>query len=182
MCKIFNTDYLKTCTLCGLEKPLSEYRVRVKVKNGKEYPYANPTCRICDSILAKEYRLTVKDTVEFKEKVKFRTKAYVEANRDKVLKRLKEKRETEKGKRYRKEYDKANKERIKQLSKIRNAKYNKKHIDKVTDTYAIAQIQSKVKGLTRDAIRENSELIEQKKTEIVLRRLKKKIKKLSNEK
>lgn len=185
---------MKVCRRCKIDKPDSEFRIRVE----ENCNYLNATCINCDSLLAKQYYDKHKNDETFKQKNRDRAKAYCEKNIDKIkmrrasseyLKkhaawnlqsyyrgrdlinaRQKVKRETDKYKKYVKEYRQRNKEKIHQQEIICKRRYHEKHRDNITDRYAFnllrtQKVVSKIESTPK-------ELIEIKKTEVIISRIK----------
>jgi hypothetical protein len=128
-------------------------------------------------LLAKAKEYCQKNSALIKEK----NRRYYYANRDRFLALKKQLRDTEEYKKYVKEYRQKNKGRINELQKITS----KRHIDKITaqitDSYIVDQILHSPKNkLSRKEIRANKELIEIKRGQILLSRLKNKIKNINH--
>lgn len=196
---------MKTCTRCKIEKEDSEFRIRTNKDNDKTY--LNPTCRKCDIDVARIYYNKHKDEPEFKRKNAERAKRYTESNadivkqrrstaeylkkhaywesnryykmRDKINARQKIKRQTPEYKAYMKAYRAARKEKIYRQELITKKRYTDKNRDSVSDEYCIAKIKVQ-KNINRDAI--TPEMIQIKRGQILIKRLKNKIAKIKNEK
>lgn len=129
-----------------------------------------------------------------KEKLKAKAKEYVSKNRAKVLQRkkdyyfknrnyfLKSKkllRATPEYKQYVKEYRKKNRDRIIELQKITSERSIRKMVDSISDSYVVGQILcSPLNTLTRAEIKANKSLIDIKRWQILIGRLKRKISQL----
>lgn len=185
----------KYCTRCKEEKLKDEFRIRVD-KSGSVI--INPTCRICDGVIAKEYYANRKDDPEFKKKNAERAREYATKNSDQIKKtrqsdlfkkehsgwenkryhrkrdeinaKAKVRRQTPAYKKMMKEYRQRNKKKIATQEEITKRRYHEKNKNSITDKY--------VKNLLRTQGNRNptAEQIEIKRGEILLARIKKKIK------
>lgn len=157
----------KICTRCKILKPRSEFRD--KLENGKYWTLV-PSCNKCSAEIAKIYYDKHKHDEEFKKKNRERSLSYKDKNIDKIKLRQstkeyiknhaawnklsyhrrkdyvslkqKEKRQTEKYKKYVKDYYQANRNKILKQHKIVSDKYNKKLMEENPLEYAKRQIRS----------------------------------------
>lgn len=174
----------KKCSNCTRNKPESDFRVRREATKKGFCIYLNNTCRKCDSLLSREYYLSHKNNIAFQRKTKQRSKQYIKNNRDVLNKKLKSKRESERGKLYRKNYDKINHDRILQLGRLRNKKYLKKIIGDIKDVYIVRLLKTEAYrgGQVIAGISFSKNKILEKKRLVALRRIQRFIKKIENEK
>ena len=167
--KVRDRNY-KVCTRCKKEKNSTQFRKRYKYKLFKKYYYRNPTCRQCEAELTREYYNANKHDEKFKQKNINNANRYWEENRESVLLKLKRKRETPEYQKYRREYDKKNRARIKSLQKVRSKKWHDNSRDNLTDGYIISKLIQK-SGITKEEVLQHPELIEAYRANIKLKRL-----------
>lgn len=158
---------MKVCTRCKKYKDDSEFRRRQKVKNGKVYPYRNPTCRKCDSALQHIRYMELKDVPEFKAQNAERSRRYLKENADVVREKTKAYRQTERYKTNRAKYRKRNKDRIFAYEKINKDRYHIKHRDALSDVYIGNRLSAQL-GMARNEI--PPPLIKLKRIEILAQR------------
>lgn len=127
---------MKVCTRCKINKENESFRTRSEQRRGRErFYYLNNTCRQCDCELRKEYYEKVKDIPEFKLKNRDRVKKYAKENRDIVIEKKREYRQTDKYKENRCDYIKKNGVKIKAQEKICKRRWFEKNRDQLTDMY-----------------------------------------------
>jgi hypothetical protein len=111
-------------------------------------------------------------------KIKARKAAYYNKNKSEINEKKKLQRQSATYKEYVRNYRKKNIDKIRKQSKITGARYAKKQVDMVSDAYAITLLTNKNVGIfkTHKEAKAHPELIEQKKVQILLSRIKKHIK------
>lgn len=166
---------MKTCIRCKKEKEESEFGRQISRYKDKVYFGLKGNCSECLNEIAKDNYRKVKDDQEFKKKNRARIKAYRHkiGNKDKA--KQKKRRQSEKYKATRKRYIEAHKEKIFQQESIVKDRFFKKHRDNISDSYVINLLMKQGHG-THAEVQDNKELIEIKRTQILLFRLKRKIK------
>jgi hypothetical protein len=162
---------MKICTRCKIELDDSKFRIRTSTTNGKKYLYLNPTCKICDNIISKEYYNSKKNDPEFKLKNCSRVKKYSKENKDKIIIRQKNKRQKPEYKEYVKLYYQKNRDKILEQHKPIARNCSARARKKLLDWY--------VKGCIKPS--DGNISIKEKKKQILITRLKRTIKKLDNE-
>lgn len=167
---------MKACKSCQLNLNESVFRKKLDKRDGKYYLSSN--CIKCESELARIYHNKRKDDPIFKEKNRQRTKNWSIENYEYIQEYNKYRRSIPENKERRKEYNEANRDIIRLHSNKCNDKYIKKQRNSITDQYAIIQICHPRNGITRDMV--TKEMIELKKIDIVIDRIKKQINKINN--
>jgi len=157
----------KVCTRCKNEKVAKAFRVRVK--NGNSY--LNSTCKKCESELAMICHNKKKNDPEFKKKNAERSKKYVIEHSDEVRAKRKTYRQTPAYKKMMKEYRQRNKHKIYLQEIVTKSRYHEKNRDPITDKYVINILR------TQGIRNPSPEVIEIKRSQILLARIKKKINK-----
>lgn len=186
----------KVCTRCKKEKQKSDFSIK---KENDKYWTLVPTCKKCSSEISKIYYEKKKNDPDFKLKNSERVKKYANKNidaiknrrslddykkkhavwnlkhyykvRDLINEKQKLKRQTERYKANRKRYIQNNKDKISQQEANAKLRYHVKNRDAITDTYVISQLVNQRFG-TREEIANNLELIEIKRSQILLKRIK----------
>jgi hypothetical protein len=112
------------------------------------------------------------------ERYKSRKKIYYEENRERLILRQREKRETIAYKLYMKEYRAKNKIKISQQERVKGKEWIKKQVDLVSDAYVITLLTNVKTGLfkTHEEAKQHPDLIEIRKNRILINRIKKQIK------
>lgn len=109
-------------------------------------------------------------------KVKERKRKYYYANREQFIAYRKHLRSTPEYKEYVKKYRLKNNVRINQLQKITSEKSIRKMVDNISDSYVVGQILcSPLNTLSREKLYNSKELIEIKRSQILLGRIKRKV-------
>jgi hypothetical protein len=161
----------KQCTKCKKDKQQQEFRIRhQKGKTGTTY-YLNPSCLECDRQYGRDKHKRDRATEDGRNKHNNWAKQRYHRRRDEMVQKAKEYRESEMGRETRKSYIKKNKNKIYEQETVCKKKYHEKHRDGITDRYAINQLRGQ--GYKGEEI--SAELIEIKKAEIQIHRLKLKI-------
>lgn len=119
----------KQCSHCGEVKPSEDFRIRLDKRSTPHFTYLNSTCIKCDAEIKRNRVRAERLTPEGRAKHNNWAKEFHKRHREAMLKYGKERRDNPEYKQYRAEYNRQNKERIKQLGKRRNQKYLKKIID-----------------------------------------------------
>jgi len=161
----------KQCTKCKKDKQQQHFRIRhQKGKTGTTY-YLNPTCLSCDRQYARDKHKRDRATEEGKKKHNNWANQRYHRRRDEMVEKAKEYRNSEQGRQTRKAYIKKNKNKIYEQEVVCKKKYHEKNRDSISDRYALNLL--KTQGYSESEI--TSELIEIKKAEILIHRLKTKI-------
>lgn len=171
----------KICTRCKKKKTEKFFRKRLDKRDGRVY--INSTCKKCDSEITMLYYEKHKNDPEFKRKNRQRAKQYIIENADIINAKKKKYREKPENIIRRKKYDKENHARITALSKLRNKKYLKKIVDKISDSYVLRVLRTEVHKKTGRSMNVNfsDSEIREKKRSIAIHRLNKFIKSLNDE-
>ena len=175
---------MKECNICHIVKDESEF-YKVSKKNDRRLP----RCKECENKRAAEYR---KKNIEAR---LAHEKEYREKNRELINQRRKEYRKTEKWIKKEAEYREKNVHKIKiwskqwkeknikkykEYQKMVKPKYVLKWRKELRDWYIVDLIfKYKKLGLSRDEIRANKDLMEAKRAEILIERIKLSIKKFN---
>lgn len=173
---------MKICSRCLVPLDDSCFRMRTEKRRnrtGEPFKYLNNVCKECEKNLAKARHQQLKDVPEYKELNKERIKLYSINNSDKIREQQKERRQTEKYKNNRKNYREKNREKILEQEKVCKRRYHEKNRDKLSNIYVTQRLIGKDKILDKETINENHDLIEVKRTQILLIR---KIKTIQNAK
>src|ERR1035437_8975402 len=188
---------MKICNRCKVPKEDDDFRVRIS--KDKKYSFLNNTCKQCDNELAHIYYNKHKDEVAFKNKNSERVRRYAQSNveniklrhktseylkkhnqwakkwyykmKDVINAKAKTKRETPEYKAYVVAYRERRKDRIYKQEVVSKKRYHEKNRDAITDRYAINLLRTQGYG-TVEEIENNPELIEIKRSEILLSRIK----------
>lgn len=116
---------------------------------------------------------TKKYNKDNEQKVKERKKQYWLDHRDEFIEYQKNKRQTEEYKSYMKAYREKNRDKINQQEKLSSARFIRKQIENLTDTYIVSQISlSKSNTLSISELRQRPDLIEKKRAQIMAHRQK----------
>lgn len=157
---------------CGKRKTLAKFRIRVYKHSGAQY--YNTECKICENNRAKAVYNKVKDDPEFIKKNRTRIKKYREDNIELEKERQKAKRQTPGYKKFVKKYYKKNKKKILEQQRITGRRWHEKEKKAVTDQYVIGKLVTQ--GYTKEQIELTPQLIEIKRGQILLARIKRKVK------
>jgi hypothetical protein len=163
----------KYCKKCDKTKPVSEFRVRVDKRIGKQCTYPNNQCKECDNKEAKTRYEKLKDNPEFKEKNRKRAINYHYKEHEKVLAAQKEGRERAENKERRRKYEKENRQKIQADHRL----ILQKEIDNLSDSYVICRLKHFHPGKSAKEIRAMG-IIEEKRKELALLRLEKRLKEI----
>lgn len=146
-----------------------QHRKVAKAISDKKYYEKNRSKII---IKAKEWRQKNLELTKIQKKKKY------EENKQSILANKKEMRKSEAYKAYMKEYRKKNKTRISQQEKIKGREWTKKQVDIISDSYIITLLCNSKVGIfkTHAEARKHPELIELKRSQILISRIKKQIK------
>lgn len=166
---------MKECSKCLLVLPVYEFSVVVDKRPGKECVYLHNVCKKCVCKKAMEYYNKKKNDPDFKKKNRERVKKWSTENKEYVAEKRKEVRKSDEYKEYVKAYYEKNHDKIRHQASKTNDKYIREQRAKITDKYAIILLMHPRNGLTRDVI--TKDMIEMKKIEIAIDRLKRLIKK-----
>jgi hypothetical protein len=174
----------KICGRCKIDKPKSEYRIRVEKRDKKGmggFRYLNNTCIQCDKEIAAENYVKQRQSPEFIKKHNQWAKQRYWRNRDKLVEKAKEYRDKPSAKENMKKYRQKNKDKIAEQERITKERYLRKNVDPITDKYVARLLVTQGHG-TFDEIINNKELIEIKRGQILLRRIKKQMAKIKKNK
>lgn len=145
---------MKTCTKCHIEKDNSEFRLRLAKKGDTKY-HLSPSCKECEKKYRQEAYQKKRLSLSYKLLMKQRAKMYGQKEKCRLRK---------------KEYEAKN---VASISASKR-KYGTLHKDKITNEYVIHLLRTQGYG-TVEEITKNKELVELKKSEVLLSRLKKKM-------
>lgn len=148
---------MKTCTCCKVEKDESEFGSHTESRptklNGRNpYAYTNSQCKKCVTEKARLRRIKLKDDPEFIKKHAQYAKMAYWRNREMMLRIGKKSRDKPENKERRKRYDAEHRDKIRQQSLLVNKKYCQRHIDQITERYALIQLAHPRNGVTREEI------------------------------
>lgn len=118
-----NKLILKCCSTCKIEKPLDDFHNCKKEKYGKAY-----NCKLCARSKANMYNITYRNTKEFKERIK----NYRQSEKQKIYKKIYIEKNKDKTQEYMKKYSQTDKFKqcIKKYQQSEKYKNYKKNIDK----------------------------------------------------
>ena len=170
----------KICSRCKKPKSIKKcFRFRVDNRRKPPLKYYNNVCRDCEREDSKRYYKKESSTEAGRKKINASAlKRYHERYRDKQLVEMKKKRGTSKYKKYIKSYRERNKEKIARQEEITKRRYHEKNRDKVTDKYCENLLRTQ--GVRSEQI--TPEMIELKRSQVLLSRIKEKVNKLKNKK
>jgi hypothetical protein len=171
---------MKICSRCNIEKDDSEFRLRYdkKGKGSKQLTYLNNTCKTCDSEISNKHYFKNKNNPEFRQEWLRKSNQYYNNHKEEVKAKMKAYRQTPEYKIMRIEYRKKNREKIFQQEIITKKRYLDKNRNSVSDEYCIHKIRDQ-KNIERVDITED--MIERKRIEILIKRLRNNIVKIKNE-
>lgn len=172
---------MKTCKRCGIEQDDDQFKDKSSVTNGKRYHYKIGVCRLCINAESSAYFRKQRTTEDGRQKYNAKAREMHEKHRDKILIKQKEYRSTPEYKSKRKAYIEKNKEKIRQQGIECKRKYHEKNRDEITDKYVVNLLRTQGYGKPEDLIK-NKELIEIKRSEIILSRIKAEIYEQKNNK
>lgn len=161
----------KYCKKCGKVKPSSEFRIRTEKRTLPHLEYLNYQCRTCEAEYSKRYHHDRKDDQEYMKKNAERVRLYDKRTGASKKRWQKRKNDVEFKKKIA-EYRKLNSKRIKANQRKRSLKHHTINRDQITDAYCIARLKSQFKGITNEFIISNPDLIEIKRNEILIFRVK----------
>lgn len=160
---------MKFCSRCHIEKPESDFRVRVEKRSDPPFSYFNNTCRACDAEITRAAWAEKRKTPEGRKKnCESARKAY-RKRREKVKAQMKKKRQTPDYKEKMREYRRKNKEKIFSQEVATKKRYQEKHKSQITDKYVIGKLRE------QGNLNPTEEEIEIKRAKILIHRIKEKI-------
>lgn len=161
----------KKCSHCNIIKPVSDFRIRIEKRTKKPKPYYNNTCRVCDAEIHREYINKKKQNPKWLKERNRKQREYNKKNN--VYKKCWQKLKNDpEWKNKLKAWREKNKDRVKKKQKLRSLKHHTKIRDNITDAYVINRLMSQFKGLTREEILNNPEIMQIKRNEILIHRVK----------
>lgn len=159
---------MKVCSRCHIDKEDECFRVRKENRRGC-CTYLNNNCIECERELKREYDKNVKLRPDYPAKhAAWNLKNY-HKNRDKFIKKMKERRTTPEYKAYMKAYRERNKEKIREQEIITKKRYQEKNWSELSDVYVINQLVSQ--GVAdKELLLQTPELIQLKRVQILIKR------------
>jgi len=172
--RVVGIEKMLSCSGECNDKLLPVNKFRIRKRKGTDIEYYSSRCRECENTQSKGYYQKVKDDPDFIINNRARCKAHRDKDVKKTKQREKVRRQKPAYKKWVKRYYKKHKKKIQQQQKARGSRWHQNRKEKVTDKYAIDKL--KAQGYTAEQINANASLIEIKRTEILLSRVKKKVK------
>lgn len=123
----------KDCTRCCQNKNADEFRVRTK----KGYTYLNPTCRVCEREIRREYGQKVKNNPAWVAKNRKNAAAYRAAHLEECNRKQRERVATKEWKEYMTKYRNDNRERIRGKSRLTGGKWAKRQREEISEQYIL---------------------------------------------
>lgn len=164
---------MKVCSRCHIEKQDGEFRLRFdkKGKGSRQRKYLTNICKACESEISNQHYFKNKDNPEFHREWVQKSRDYYHKHKDEIKEKMKAKRQTPAYKEMMKVYREKRKDIIYQQEVVTKRRYHEKHRDKITDKYIIGLLRTA--GIEPQKI--TRELIEIKRSEVLLHRIKDKV-------
>lgn len=171
----------KHCKYCNKTKPCKDFRtVTHKRIKTPFYVFFSNKCKLCEVIERKERNARIKNDPEL-------NKAHVAQSREYNIrtgyakKRYQKNKNSDHYKNYITIWRKKNAVSIKIKQSIVTKEWFKKHRDNITEIYCIQRLRAQFPELTIEFFKSNPDYIELKRSEILMYRMNKLLKKIENE-
>lgn len=160
----------KECSRCKCEKTQAEFRVRTEKRSTPHWQYLNPTCKACDADITRERVRRQRQTQDGRERHNRWAREFHKRHRDKILPKMKKRRESEHGKYYRKQYDENRRLIIQIQNYYRNKRYQHDIISNIKEAYIVRLMAHPREGISPFLTRQYPEFIKTYQVQIAIKR------------